>query len=387
MRRIDTDVAIIGGGLIGTWTALFLRRRRRRVVLLEKGEIGAQSSGQNFGNLRIQGRHVSEYPLSLRAANQWDRLQELVGDDCGYAQTGHLHVAQTAEQVERLKRTTDEANANGLSVELLDDRALRYRWQWFGEAAIAGAWSARDATANPRRVTPATARAAAALGAELLPRTRVVGLSHTRGRFRLRTDIDVQVASEVLVNASGAWGSEIAEAFGETAPLFVAGPPQFVTDPQPALIGPSVLAVDGSVIFRQTLRGNVVVAGFPRTATDKQRPYAPVPPLKTLATMRVLVRLVPALASAAVIRVWSGTEGYLPDMLPVLGPSRTVPGLFHAFGFCGHGFQLGPGVGLVLSELIVEGNSLTPIRGFGIERFEGEVATDEKFLSEFDATA
>ena len=384
-RRIETDVAIVGGGLIGCWTALFLRRRGRRVVLLEKGEIGAQSSGQNFGNLRLQGRHVGEYPLSLLAAAQWEKLRELIGDDGGFTPTGHLYVARDAGQAEKLAGIAAAANANGVTVELLDAAELRRRWPCFGAGVFAGSWSARDATANPRRVTPATALAAAALGAELLAGTRATGIARAGGKFVVETDRGVSVASEVLVNAAGAWGGEIAAAFGQSAPLFVAGPPQFVTDPQPPLLEPSVQAVDGAVIFRQTVRGNVVVAGYPRTATDRARPYAPVPPQKTLAAMRILTAMVPALAAAAVIRVWSGTEGYLPDMLPVLGPSRAVPGLFHAFGFSGHGFQLGPGVGLVLSELIVDGTSPTPLPGMGIERFEGGVRTDEKFQREFDA--
>ena len=59
----------------------------------------------------------------------------------------------------------------------------------------------------------------------------------------------------------------------------------------------------------------------------------------------------------------------MPDGLPVLGPSATTPGLVHAFGFSGHGFQLGPGVGAVLAELSLEGETRTPIAAFDIGRF------------------
>jgi sarcosine oxidase subunit beta len=83
-------------------------------------------------------------------------------------------------------------------------------------------------------------------------------------------------------------------------------------------------------------------------------------------------------------RVWSGVEGYLPDMLPVIGWSRAMPGLLHAFGFSGHGFQLAPGVGAVVADLIVDGASQTPIESFSIERFAGGVVPDEKLWSEFD---
>ncbi|MBM3524824.1 MAG: FAD-binding oxidoreductase, partial [Alphaproteobacteria bacterium] len=96
---------------------------------------------------------------------------------------------------------------------------------------------------------------------------------------------------------------------------------------------------------------------------------------------------VPRLAGTQVIRVWSGIEGYLPDMLPIIGPSATTPGLIHAFGFCGHGFQLAPGVGEVLSELLIDGGTRTPLGAFPITRFAGGgVEASEKLAAEFDAT-
>jgi sarcosine oxidase subunit beta len=188
------------------------------------------------------------------------------------------------------------------------------------------------------------------------------------------------IESDVLVNTAGAWGSQVAAAFGETAPVFAAGPPQFMTEPLPYFIGPSVRAVDGRVIFRQVRRGNVVVAGYPRGASDAIANRAPVDPARILAAMHRLAEVVPRL------RVWSGIEGYLPDMLPVIGVSRTTPRLVHAFGFCGHGFQLGPGVGLTLAELIADGATSIPLSDFDIGRFAGQVVHDERLSREFDST-
>jgi sarcosine oxidase subunit beta len=82
-----------------------------------------------------------------------------------------------------------------------------------------------------------------------------------------------------------------------------------------------------------------------------------------------VLKLVPALVDVAVIRQWSGCEGYVADNLPVMGASGTTPGLFHAFGFCGHGFQLGPGVGDAMAELIATGRCATPLDDFAITRF------------------
>jgi sarcosine oxidase, subunit beta len=78
---------------------------------------------------------------------------------------------------------------------------------------------------------------------------------------------------------------------------------------------------------------------------------------------------VPALKHLHIIRVWSGIEGYMDDSRPIMGPSARVPGLYYAFGFSGEGFQLGPGVGEVMAELIHTGSTSTPIEQYHIGRF------------------
>lgn len=383
--RTETETLVLGGGLIGAWTAFFLARRGRRVTLIEKDSTGAQSSGVNFGNLRLQGRHPAQYPLSLRSQDLWERIGELIGDTCEFERTGHLYCAFDAEEAAKLQAYADVSRSVGLRIERLGRAELRGRFPWIGDHVEEATFSARDAVANPRLVTPAVARAARALGAEIVEHCRIVGIEHSPRGFALRAQDGRMFHGVHLVNCAGAWAAEFARGFGEDVPAFAAGPPQFVTEPCPFLVEPSIQTIDGSVIARQTRRGNVILAGYPRSAADPVANRAPVPPHKTLAAMRALGRMVPALRSCHVIRVWSGIEAYLPDMMPIIGPSATVPGLFHAFGFCGHGFQIGPGVGLCLSELICDAATPTPLDAFGIGRFRAGVAVSDKFRKEFDS--
>lgn len=382
---IQAETIIIGGGLIGVWTAYFLAKRGRSVIVLEKGSVGAQSSGVNFGNLRLQGRHPDQYPLSLRSQDLWERLPELIGDDCEYDQTGHLYCAFNAAEAEKLANYAVVSRANGITIEDLDRAALAKRFPYIGSKVIAATYSSRDAVANPRLATPATARAARALGATIIENCRVTRIEPSHHGFAIATDDGRIFTGTHVVNSAGAWAADLARLFGETVPAFAAGPPQFVTEPLPYFIGPSLQTIDGSVIARQIPRGNVILAGYPRTAFDPIANRAPVPPHKTVAGMAALASVVPALASASVIRVWSGIEAYLPDMIPIIGPSETTPGLWHAFGFCGHGYQIGPGVGLCLSEWICDGATSTPLQTFTIGRFRSQIAVSEKFKAEFDS--
>jgi sarcosine oxidase subunit beta len=69
------------------------------------------------------------------------------------------------------------------------------------------------------------------------------------------------------------------------------------------------------------------------------------------------------------VRAWAGIEGKMADDLPVFGKSARHEGLYHQFGFSLHGFQLGPGAGAVMAEIIATGQSNVPIDGLGIARF------------------
>ena len=386
MRTIHSDVAIIGGGLVGTWTAYFLRKLGHSVSVIEKGAVGSQASGVNFGNVRLQGRHPTEFPLALRAHEQWEQIEQLTGETCEFSQCGHAYIALDPTELSRLERYQQEGNAGGLDIELFGGNELRRRFPWLGPDVCGATWSRRDGTANPRLATPAVARAARALGADIFPNTRVIALESIGDRFRATTDRDLVFEAPLVVNAAGAWGNEIAEMFGETTPMFPAAPPNFVTEPLPYFITSALQAVGGTVIIRQVERGNVIVGFYPRGPADRARNCAPVPPAKTLIGLGHMARVVPMLASAQVIRVWSGIEGYLPDMIPVMGWSRTTRNLLHAFGFCGHGFQLSPGVGYTLAEIIDEGKPRIPIDDFAIDRFAGQVQPDrERLTGEFDA--
>ena len=104
MRTIHHDVAIIGGGLVGTWAAYFLRKRGRSVAVIEKGAVGSQASGVNFGNVRLQGRHPDEFPLALRAHAQWERIEALIGEQCEFSPCGHFYIALDPKELSRLER-------------------------------------------------------------------------------------------------------------------------------------------------------------------------------------------------------------------------------------------------------------------------------------------
>ena len=369
MAAIGTDVVIVGGGLMGCAAALDLSRKGRSVVVLERGFVGAQASGVNFGLLRRQDRFLAQLPLANRAVEIWHRLESVVGEDCEFRATGHLRIALDDEDMAVIEDYAVGAREYGFDIELMGRNRLHQRWPFLGDRVMGAGWSPDDGVANPRVVTPAFARAARAAGADIREEHEVVEVEHDGGGFHVATSDGIEVRAPVMLNTAGAWAHRISERFGEPVPLTAIASPEIVTEPLPYFIEPAVQRVGSPVVLRQDPRGNVIVGGKPRGVADNVNNRAYVAPRSTLANMQKALEVVPSLRSVNLIRVWSGIEAGLPDNLPVIGPSLTTPGLFHAFGFSGHGFQVGPAVGVVLSELVVDGRTETPIEPFTMGRF------------------
>lgn len=386
MRAPQTSEAlIVGGGLFGCFTGLFLARRGLRVTLLERGQVGAQASATNFGNLRLHGRSARQYPLSIRAQELWESYGALTGEDCEIDRSGHLYFATSEEGQASLRRDAAIARGFGVESEVLEGAGLRRRFPFLAPEITLAAFSPRSAVANPRLATPPVARALQRLGGQVVEDCEVLEIVPTASGFEVLASGGRRYAAPRLVNAAGAWSGRLAERFAEPVPMFSAGPPQFVTEPLPHRLIPSVHMVEGEVIVRQVARGNVIFSGYPRTHALPGGAFTLVPPSKTLKGMKALAAAIPMLRRAEVIRVWSGVEGYLPDMLPVLGPSRTTPGLWHAFGGCGGGFQIAPAVGEGIAALVAGDPAPAMLEGYGIDRFTPGAEVSAKIHKEFDS--
>ena len=370
MSAIEADIAIVGGGLVGCSAALHLRQRGAGVAVVEKNQLGAAASGANFGGVRRNGRKLAELPLAARALEIWKCLPALIGHDCEYAVTGHLKVARGERDMTPMAAHAEAQADYGVDVEMLNRNALLARFPWFGACAVGAAWCPGDGQANPRLVGPAFARAAREAGASLLERDGARHIARDGGGFVIETESGRTLRARTLINSSGAWGGRLAALFGEAVEIWPMEPQMVVTEPVPYFMEPALGVVGGDVYARQIPRGNVIFGGRSTTA-DLDLGFGKVNAEESLSTLARTTDLVPRLAGMNVIRFWSGVEGCTPDNLPILSPSRTTPGLVHAFGFSGHGFCLGPASGAVAAELALDGRTATPIDGFDIGRFAG----------------
>jgi sarcosine oxidase subunit beta len=362
------DVIVLGGGIVGASAALMLARQGQRVVLVERDFCGSHSSGVNYGGVRRQGRPLYQLPLSQRAHQLWADLPGLIGIDGEYVRSGHLKLARSHGDFAALEAYAAHTRGFGLNLQLLDHTQLRARFPWVGDVAVGASLCPEDGHANPRLVSPAFARAAQRSGACIYEQAQVSRIDHDGQRFQVHCANGLYLQAPWLLNCAGAWAGSVAAQFGEPVPMISAHPAMLVTEPLPRVMDVSTGVEGGGIYARQVARGNCILGGGRGFALGPQQ--ARPGQAAVLEILRNAGELYPFLRGAQAIRTWSGTEGYLPDHEPVIGPSSTQPGLLHGFGFAGAGFQLGPAVGEALAEIVCTGASRQPIEAFSIRRFQ-----------------
>ncbi len=375
-KHLQADVAIIGGGLVGSSAALFMRKAGLSVILLDKGFCGAQASGVNYGGVRRQGRSVEQLPLSQRSHEIWGDLQKLIGIDGEYQRSGHLKLARTEEDFAKLEAYAAHVRPHGLDLELISGKAVKTRFPWLTGDVAGASLCHDDGHANPRLVSPAFARTARAAGVTVLEHMPVREAVTTGHGFALLAGADTEITCRQLVNTAGAWSGSFAAKFGEPVPLKPIYPSMVVTEPLPYRLPVSMGEEGGSFYGRQVLRGNYVMGGGRGIVLDNPD-YSRPSVTAASSVMQRAIALFPHLQHAHVIRFWSGTEAEMPDGNPVIGASSKVSGLFHGFGFCGAGFQTAPAVGEVLCDLVVKGHSTIPVEAFSISRFQDFPAAEQ----------
>jgi len=366
---VRADAIIVGGGIHGCSTALHLCLRGLRPVLIEKDYAGRHASGVNAGGVRQLARHVAEIPLSIRSMDLWEGIEELVGDDCSFDSHGQVLVAENDEELEACRARVADLNLRGFThEELIDAKELRRLVPAVAETCPGGIVSRRDGAANPAQATTAFRRRAERLGT--LVREGVEATTIRKDGTIWRVDAGGETyEAPVLVNAAGAWGARIAASLGEKVPVETVAPMLMITSRVPDFIKPVVILRGRKLSFKQFANGTVLIGGGHLATPYQDTGETVLDWSKLQESARTVWDLFPVMRNATIVRAWAGIEARTADDLPIIGPSAKHEGLFHQFGFSLHGFQLGPGTGAVMAELIATGNTNTPIDGLRIERF------------------
>ena len=412
------DVVIIGGGIVGVSTAWFLAKQGVDVVLCEKGHIAGEQSGRNWGWVRAQGRDVREMPMIVESLNIWRDLNDEVGEDVGYEQTGCLFLASDDNQLEEFSGWLPTAREYGVDTRLIDTgelgehvRGAAVRWR-------GALYTASDGRAEPQKAAPAIARAAARQGAKILTACAVRGIETAGGAVSAVVTEHGPIKASTVLCAAGAWTSMFCRSLGISVPQLKVRGTVVRTAPAEAVLDGN--AFDDHLGIRRRQDGGYTVAhgavlDHPITPTtlryafkflralkheykvlrlsigkefidewrtptrwaldaespfEKTRVLDPAPNPRTVKGIRENIdKVFPQLANTEIVEAWAGMVETSPDVVPMIDGNGDIPGFYVASGFSGHGFGIGPGAGKAIAGMLTGRNTGIDLTPFRLSRF------------------
>ncbi|WP_158928158.1 FAD-binding oxidoreductase [Acidisphaera sp. S103] len=412
-----TDVVIVGGGIIGVTTALFLAEKGIAVALCEKGRIAGEQSSRNWGWCRTMGRDPSEIPLAMESLRLWRDMNRRTNRETGFRQSGIMYLLQNESEIAAQTAWSDQARQYQVDARLLRGPALDRAMPGATNGFIAGLHTPTDGKAEPALAAPAIAEAARDQGAEIFTNTAVRGIDITAGRVSGVVTERGRIACQSVVLAGGAWSRLFAGNAGLDLPQLKVLGSVFRTKP---LSGPEISAGGSVFAFRKRMDGGYSIARrnantaeitpdhfrlitdfIPRLihsrkeirlriggrfweelrtarswTLDQPTPFEavrvldPKPKQTILAEARtVLSKAFPAFANMQVEESWAGWMDVTPDAVPVIDQVGHIPGFYIATGFSGHGFGIGPGAGRLTADLVAGDTPVVDPTPFRLARF------------------
>jgi sarcosine oxidase, subunit beta len=355
------DVAIIGGGIVGSSIAYHLIAAGCKNVLVIERETaqGKGSTGKSMGGVRAQFSTPVNIQMSLYSIPFYASFEERIGHPCDYRPQGYLFCATTENHVTYLRANYEKQVAMGLkNVQLISGDEIRRQFpQLRGDDIQGGSFCSTDGFVDPYSAMIGYMTWACDHGAKLWKNTTVTAIARNRDCFEIATTLDVVSASRV-VNCAGAWSAAIARMVAIDLPVEPLRRMLVPTEPfdQFPHTAPMIVDMSNGFHFRPEGRGFLLAWNDPEETPGYKTDFQPS------FIEKVLVRAadrVPAFENVAVNskRAWAGLYEMTPDHHPILGESPDVPGFFFANGFSGHGVMHSPATGKILSDLILTGQT------------------------------
>jgi glycine/D-amino acid oxidase-like deaminating enzyme len=412
------DAVIIGGGIIGAFTAYYLAKRGMKVALVEKGRIGAEQSSRNWGWCRQQNRDARELPMATKSLDLWERFAAETGENTGFRRCGLLYLSDSEQELATWARWRDFARTVGVTTHMLSAAEASERGRITRRAWRGGVFSPTDGIADPANAAPAVARALLKLGATVNQSCAARGIETSGGRVSGVVTEKGTIQTPIAILAGGAWASSFCRQLGIRFPqacvrqsiLAVASKGKQVpdvlytsgiavtrrgdwghtlaisgrgrVDPTPQLLRFSMQFLPMFVRrWRNLAPGGLEGVrsgheGLSRWRLDRPTPMERMrildPAVDTGAvrlTYERAVELIPELEDCPITAAWSGYVDSTPDGVPGIGEIPSIPGFVLAAGFSGHGFGIGPGAGHLIADIVSGDAPIVDPRPYHPSRF------------------
>jgi len=351
------DAVVIGGGIHGCSVAYHLAKRGLgRVVLLEKDYLAACGTGRSAAGIRHQFGTEVNIRLSAASVKMMERLTEELDypHSIDLIQKGYLMLAFNSSELELFSRNValqHQIHADCETVILTPEEIHELLPHLNTDGVLGGSFNPRDGHANPWHTTQAYADAARRLGAEVNTRTEVTGIRLEHDRVIGVDTTKGEIFTDCVVDCAGPFGAVVGSMVGLDIPLTPQRHQILVTEPVGEVVPMMVISYTHGTYFKQTPHGSILMGyGDPEHELIGLEQESTWQFLCEVA--RKITYHMPVLKQVRVVRQWPGLYDMTPDSQAILGAVPEVQGFYLDVGWSGHGFQLGPIVGKVLSEII-----------------------------------
>lgn len=387
--RTEARAVVIGGGVVGASVLYHLTKKGwRDVVLLERLELTSGSTWHAAGGMHTINGDPNVAKLQQYTINLYKELEEISGQPIGLHMTGGLMLAATRERWEWLKNILSKGRYMGMQVELISmDEAARILPLIDKTQFVGAMYDPIEGHLDPSSTTHAYAIAARKAGAEVYTHTRVAETRHRAdGSWDVITDKG-NIHAEHVINAGGLWAREVGRMVGLELPVLAMEHHYLITEDMPEVeeinrttgkMAVHAVDFDGEIYMRQEGKG-MLLGTYERNGTPwspKDTPWDFGPELlpnnldRIAANLEVGFRHFRAFQKVGIRKIINGPFTFAPDGNPLVGPIRGLTNYWVACGVMA-GFSQGGGVGLALSNWIVDGDPGFDVWAMDVARFGG----------------
>lgn len=353
------DVIIIGAGSIGVPTAFYLSQKGLKVGVID--ELSSTGRGQNraaIGGLRATHSDPSKIKLCQLSIDIVKNFHETYGMDIDWIQGGYLYPVYNETTEETLKKLLVKQKQLNLNIDWISPEKISELCPGINTDGLrGGTFSPEDGSASPLKTTGAYHKLCLDNKVDFFFNSKVTSIDVEGNKITVVHTKDETFSAGMIINAAGAYARDIGMLAGVDIPVKPDCHEGGVTEAVQRFFEPMIVDIrpnDYSLnyYFYQNKEGQIVFCITPAPNiwgkdTDNTSSFLPQ-------VVQRMVDLYPRLRNLRIRRTWRGLYPYTPDGFPIIGFTKEISNLFLAVGMCGQGYMLGPGVGKMISELLVD---------------------------------
>jgi len=374
----SNDVIVIGGGINGACTTYYLAKNKMKVLLIDKSHIAGGPTGVSSAIVRQHYSNPVTIRMALESLNAWQNFSEITGERAVFTETGFLLGAR-AEDIESLKANIAMQQSIGINTCFVSVKEVRDLEPHLDSNGMAGAaYEPESGYCDPIEAANGFAHAARRLGATIKTGLLVTSIQVDHGKVTGVITVSGSISAGKVIIAAGPWSNSLLQGLNRKTPMITTRVKVGIYRRPDDFSHHGIWADFITQVYLRPETGGLMLVGSisPQDETGEQVSdpdhFNERVDIETTSNLieRVAMRY-PAMERSHVTNSYASLYDITPDWHPILDAVPGVEGLYLCAGGSGHGFKLGPAVGRMMADLVINGKDpMDDINLFSWDRFE-----------------